>query len=104
MPARRPLRTNDINFDVTPDGQRFLLVEPSDLVGTQPLMVVTDWVAGDEGDREVTGFGIIGPSWESDDESAHTALRVGGGRGLSSGRRFRLAGLRPRRADQGARW
>jgi eukaryotic-like serine/threonine-protein kinase len=39
------LRTNDIVFDVTPNGQRFLLVEPSDRTGTQPLMIVTDWVA-----------------------------------------------------------
>ena len=43
------LRTNDINFDVTPDGQRFLLVEPGEQVGAQPLMVVTDWVAAMRG-------------------------------------------------------
>jgi Tol biopolymer transport system component len=40
------LRTNDINFDVTPDGQRFLLVEPWEQGGAQPLMVVTNWLLG----------------------------------------------------------
>ena len=39
------LRTNDINFDVSADGQKFLLVEPSERVGAPPLMIVTDWVA-----------------------------------------------------------
>jgi Tol biopolymer transport system component len=39
------LRTNDINFDVSADGQKFLLVEPSERTGTPPLMIVTDWVA-----------------------------------------------------------
>jgi Tol biopolymer transport system component len=39
------MRTNDIEFDVTPDGQRFLLVEPSDRAESQPLMVNTDWLA-----------------------------------------------------------
>ena len=38
------LRTNDINFDVTPDGQRFLLVEPATHAGSQLLMIVTDWL------------------------------------------------------------
>ena len=39
------LRTNDINFDVTPDGARFLLVEPADPAVSQPLLVVTNWMA-----------------------------------------------------------
>jgi Tol biopolymer transport system component/predicted Ser/Thr protein kinase len=39
------LRTNDINFDVTPDGQRLLIVEPAERSGSEPLMVVTDWLA-----------------------------------------------------------
>jgi Tol biopolymer transport system component/predicted Ser/Thr protein kinase len=39
------LRTNDINFDVSADGERFLLVEPADRIGTPPLMMVTDWLA-----------------------------------------------------------
>ena len=39
------LRTNDISYDVTPDGSRFLLVEPADESESQPLMLVTDWLA-----------------------------------------------------------
>jgi dipeptidyl aminopeptidase/acylaminoacyl peptidase/predicted Ser/Thr protein kinase len=39
------LRTNDISFDVTPDGLRFLVVEPVERVQTQPLTFVTDWLA-----------------------------------------------------------
>jgi len=39
------VRTNDINFDVSNDGQKFLLVEPSERIATSPLMIVTDWVA-----------------------------------------------------------
>jgi hypothetical protein len=39
------LRTNDISYDVTADGQRFLLVEPVERVQTQPLTFVTDWLA-----------------------------------------------------------
>ena len=38
------LRTNDISFDVTPDGQRFLLVEPATHGESQLLMIVTDWL------------------------------------------------------------
>jgi hypothetical protein len=38
------LRTNDINFDVTPDGQRFLFAEAAPQAGSQSLMVVTDWL------------------------------------------------------------
>jgi hypothetical protein len=39
------LRTNDINFDVTRDGQRFLFIEPVERVQSQPLTFVTDWLA-----------------------------------------------------------
>jgi eukaryotic-like serine/threonine-protein kinase len=39
------LRTNEISFDVTRDGQRFLLVEPVERAQSQPLMFVTDWFA-----------------------------------------------------------
>ena len=39
------MRTNDINFDVTRDGQRFLLVEPVERAQTQPLVLMTDWLA-----------------------------------------------------------
>jgi hypothetical protein len=34
---------------VTPDGQRFLLVEPAQRAGSQPLIVVTDWVKATKG-------------------------------------------------------
>jgi Tol biopolymer transport system component len=43
--AMPTLRTNDISFDVSADGQRFLVAEPSERIGTPPLIVVTDWVA-----------------------------------------------------------
>ena len=39
------LRTNDINFDVTADGERFLLVEPADPTASQPLVINTNWLA-----------------------------------------------------------
>lgn len=39
------MRTNDINFDVTRDGQRFLLVEPVERAQSQPLILITDWLA-----------------------------------------------------------
>jgi Tol biopolymer transport system component/predicted Ser/Thr protein kinase len=39
------LRTNDISFDVTRDGSRFLLVETAAETGFQPLTVMTDWTA-----------------------------------------------------------
>ena len=39
------LRTNDISFDVMPDGQRFLIVEPVERVQSQPLTFITDWLA-----------------------------------------------------------
>lgn len=43
------LRTNDINVDVTADGQRFLLVEPAERTGSQPLTVTSDWVIAARG-------------------------------------------------------
>ena len=43
------LRTNDVNFDETPDDKRFLLVVPAQRAGSQPLMVVTDWVKATKG-------------------------------------------------------
>jgi dipeptidyl aminopeptidase/acylaminoacyl peptidase len=39
------LRTNDISFDVSRDGQRFLLVEPIERAQLQPLTFVTNWLA-----------------------------------------------------------
>jgi hypothetical protein len=39
------MRTNEINFDVTRDGQRFLLVEPVERAQSQPLVLMTDWLA-----------------------------------------------------------
>jgi dipeptidyl aminopeptidase/acylaminoacyl peptidase len=39
------LRTNDISFDVTPDGRRFVIIEPVERLQLQPLHVVTDWLA-----------------------------------------------------------
>jgi hypothetical protein len=33
-------------YDVTPDGQRFLVEEPSTTAGIAPLTVVTNWQAG----------------------------------------------------------
>ena len=39
------LRTNDINFDVTRDGERFLILEPVERVRSQPLTFVTNWLA-----------------------------------------------------------
>ena len=38
------LRTNDISFDVTPDGQQFLFAEAALQAGSQSLMIVTDWL------------------------------------------------------------
>jgi hypothetical protein len=43
------LRTNDINFDVTADGQRFLLVEPAERTGSQPLTVTSGWAIAARG-------------------------------------------------------
>jgi hypothetical protein len=39
------LRTNDINFDAAPDGQRFLLVEPADPAAVPPLLINTNWLS-----------------------------------------------------------
>ena len=39
------MRTNDINFDVMPDGQRFLLVEPADARASPPITINTNWLA-----------------------------------------------------------
>jgi eukaryotic-like serine/threonine-protein kinase len=39
------LRTNDISFDVTPDGQRFLILEPVERARSQPLSIITNWLA-----------------------------------------------------------
>ena len=39
------LRTNDISFDVTRDGQRFLILEPVERARSQPLSIVTNWLA-----------------------------------------------------------
>jgi Tol biopolymer transport system component len=42
--SHRPtMRTNDIEFDVTRDGLRFLMVEPSEATTFQSLSFVTDW-------------------------------------------------------------
>ena len=38
-------RTNAIEFDVTRDGQRFLLIEPSEQTTFQSLSLVTNWPA-----------------------------------------------------------
>ena len=40
------LRTNDISFDVTRDGRHFVLVEPAERAQSQPLTIVTNWLAG----------------------------------------------------------
>jgi hypothetical protein len=42
---RPSLRTNDIEFDVTRDGRRFVLVEPAEETTFQSLTVVTNWPA-----------------------------------------------------------
>ena len=39
------LRTNDISFDVTRDGQRFLILEPVERARSQPLSLITNWLA-----------------------------------------------------------
>jgi eukaryotic-like serine/threonine-protein kinase len=39
------MRTNDISFDVSADGQRFLIVEPVERARSQPLNLVTNWLA-----------------------------------------------------------
>jgi eukaryotic-like serine/threonine-protein kinase len=39
------LRTNDISFDVTRDGQRFLILEPVERARSQPLSILTNWLA-----------------------------------------------------------
>jgi hypothetical protein len=41
---RPPLRTNAIEFDVTRDGQRFLIIEPSEQTLFQTLSLVTNWL------------------------------------------------------------
>ncbi|HUE84856.1 MAG TPA: hypothetical protein VMO26_02155 [Vicinamibacterales bacterium] len=41
---RPTLRTNSIEFDVTRDGQRFLIIEPSELAPFQTLSLVTNWL------------------------------------------------------------
>ena len=46
------LRINDINFDVMPGGQRFLMLEPVEQAAAQPLVVVTDWVTAARGGRK----------------------------------------------------
>jgi Tol biopolymer transport system component len=38
------MRTNDISFDVSGDGQRFLIVEPVERARSQPLNLVTNWL------------------------------------------------------------
>lgn len=39
------LRTNNVDYDVTRDGSRFLLVEPAEETESQSLALVTDWLA-----------------------------------------------------------
>jgi Tol biopolymer transport system component/predicted Ser/Thr protein kinase len=39
------LRTNDISFDVTRDGERFLILEPVERARSQPLSILTNWLA-----------------------------------------------------------
>jgi hypothetical protein len=41
---RPTLRTNAIEFDVTRNGRRFLLIEPTEQEMLQPLTVVSDWL------------------------------------------------------------
>ena len=41
---RPTLRTNSIEFDVTRDGQRFLIIEPSEQAIFQTLSLVTNWL------------------------------------------------------------
>jgi hypothetical protein len=41
---RPTLRTNAIEFDVTRDGQRFLIIEPSEHAPFQTLSLVTNWL------------------------------------------------------------
>lgn len=39
------LRTNTLDFDVSPDGGRFLLIEPAEQTAYQSLRVITTWLA-----------------------------------------------------------
>jgi hypothetical protein len=39
------LRTPSFEYDVAPDGQRFLLIEPAEKVEYQPLTLVTNWLS-----------------------------------------------------------
>ena len=41
---RPTLRTNALEFDVTRDGQRFLIIEPSEQAPFQTLSLVTNWL------------------------------------------------------------
>ncbi len=40
-----PLRTAEFNYDVTPDGQQFVIIEPASDRRTLPLTLLTDWRA-----------------------------------------------------------
>ncbi|HEX5216782.1 MAG TPA: protein kinase [Vicinamibacterales bacterium] len=49
--APPPLRTNDITFDVAANGERFLVVEPAERVGAEPIRLMTNWVAATRSGR-----------------------------------------------------
>ena len=40
-----PLRTPEVIYDVTPDGQQFVIIEPANDRRTLPLTLLTDWRA-----------------------------------------------------------
>jgi Tol biopolymer transport system component len=42
----RPLANLGWSYDVTPDGQRFILMEPATETSTAPIVVVVNWQAG----------------------------------------------------------